>query len=465
MLFNSFEFVLIFMPLTLFLFWGVPTTELKRWVLLGASLLFYSYWFWPYLILLLFLVYVAWAGALYVDRHAKLSSWAVVIILFGSLFFFKYLNFFLGLLADFNVPLRKFDLAYFSLPLGISFIVFQAFGYFVDVRKKAYPPEKKFFDLLLFKAFFPQLIAGPICRAKQLLPQLKGPFVFNQVRFSSGLAIFSLGLLLKVFFAESLAPNVDKLFDLPSFSALDAFVAAIGFGMQIFADFWGYSTMAVGLARMFDIDLPINFNLPYISVSLREFWRRWHITLSQWLRDYLYKALGGSRNGVCVTVYALMITMLLGGLWHGANYTFIFWGAIHGAILVFEHFFPKLNIRSGSFVQPFINMLTWFYAFIVINITWLFFRASDLQQAFHGSNMFIHFIIDFKMYELNIIHKTILFLVLLLWVAQFAIEYFIRSGLKGKFQSITNYHVSFWVCLTAVILGSPSPVPFIYFQF
>lgn len=465
MLFNSFEFIVLFLPLTLLLFWSVPKDDTKRIVLLAASIVFYSYWYWPYVFLMLFLVFIAWIAALYAEKYPSLSTWFVSLSLFGSLFYFKYLHFFWSVLADFNIKFLSYDSITISLPLGISFIVFQAYGYFVDVKNKSYAPEVRFRDLLLFKAFFPQLIAGPICRANQLLPQIKGKFFFNSVRFMSGVAIFSVGLLLKVFFAEGLAPQIDKLFSLPSFSPLDAFFAATGFGMQIFADFWGYSTMAVGLARMFDIDLPVNFNLPYVSTSLREFWRRWHITLSQWLRDYLYKPLGGSKHGTAITIYALFATMLLGGFWHGANYTFICWGAIHGLLLIFEHLLPKWKNESGFIFNVFMSAASWIYTFIAINVTWLFFRSKDLAQAFDGARMFFEFLMLRGDFELHNVHNQILFLVLLLWVLQFPFAWFIRACQRGSLSVNVYLHISIWILLIAFVLGSPSPTPFIYFQF
>jgi len=214
------------------------------------------------------------------------------------------------------------------------------------------------------------------------MPQLKGKFTFRLDQFASGIAIFAVGLLLKEFFADGLAPLVDRLFvDKAHYAFLEAWAASIGFGGQIYADFWGYSTMAVGLARMFAIDIPTNFNLPYLSISLREFWRRWHITLSQWLRDYVYKSLGGSRHGLSRTITALMLTMLLGGLWHGANYTFLIWGAIHGTAQVLEHVFGSRQLKTRCRRISLSALFGWIYTFLVVFVAWVFFRAGSTAQA------------------------------------------------------------------------------------
>lgn len=467
MLFNSFVFAGLFLPLALMLFWSMPSPEAKRVILIIGSLVFYSYWFPLYLFLLLGFVSVAWWCALQLEKTSTLwPLYFAGFVLFGGLGYYKYSSFIGQIAVDTGVLSPEVKLSKLALPLGISFIVFQAMGYVVDVYRGKFQAEKKFSVVLLFKAFFPQLIAGPICRAHELMPQLKGNFIFRLDQFVSGLAIFSLGMLLKEFFADGLAPLVDQLYipkDRYTFDA--AWAASIGFGWQIYADFWGYSTMAVGLARMFGIDIPVNFNLPYVSTSLREFWRRWHITLSEWLRDYLYKPLGGSRYGVFRTVWALMITMLLGGLWHGANYTFIIWGGVHGVSLVLEHMVSKKQLRL-SHQQRFSigGIVGLVYTFFVVFVAWVFFRANDLSQAMKlVSAMLSPTLFRFALIPLEI--QQIFFFVIVLLIIQFPIEWLLKRLRREQLPASMAIVIAFWSIIFAVVLGSPATVPFIYFQF
>ena len=251
MLFDSFVFVGLFLPLTLLVFWSVPSPRAKRKILLVSSLLFYSYWLPIYVLLLIVLVTIAWYCAIQSDKTSSAwPAWAAGILLLGSLIYYKYAGFLAKMAVDIGIVDSGFRVHQLALPLDISFIVFQALGYVIDVYRHEFPAEKQFSNVLLFKAFFPQLIAGPICRANELMPQLKGSFQFRMDKFTSGLAIFALGLFLKEFIADGLAPLVDQLYQRQdTYSFLHAWSASIGFGSQIYADFWGYSTMAVGLAK------------------------------------------------------------------------------------------------------------------------------------------------------------------------------------------------------------------------
>ena len=466
MLFNTFVFIALFLPLTVAAFWLAPGDRAKRVILLASSLFFYGYFYWPYLGLLVGLVAVAWACALAAERHPGTAPvWIASILLLGVLGWFKYAGFFARVLQDAGLiaggSRRVHDLA---LPIGISFIAFQALGYVVDVHRREFPAERRFSVVLLFKAFFPQLIAGPICRAHELMPQLRQHFRFDGVRFASGIAIFAVGLLLKEVFADGLAPLVDTLYasSVTQWNASEAWAASVGFGAQIYADFWGYSTMAVGLARMFGVDIPVNFRLPYLATSLREFWRRWHITLSQWLRDYLYKPLGGSRHGAPRTAFALMVTMLLGGLWHGANYTFLIWGAIHGAVQVVEHLWlgrtqpasPARRLARAAF--------GWAYVFIVVFVAWVFFRAEGVGQALAiVKSMFS----PGGGWAMSGSVRQILALSLLLFLVQVPLEGFLQMLREARVAPPLALAASFWGVVAAVVLGAPAAVPFIYFQF
>lgn len=466
MLFNSFVFIALFLPLTLLAFWLVPGDRYKRGVLLASSLFFYGYFHWPYLALLVGLVGVAWACALYAERTAGTAPvWIAAVALLGVLAYFKYAGFLARVAQDLHLlggaSRRVHDLA---LPIGISFIVFQALGYVIDVHRREFPAERRFTVVLLFKAFFPQLIAGPICRAHELIPQLRNPFRFDLVRFFSGLAIFAVGLLLKEVFADGLAPLVDTLYAPGAArpNAVTAWAAAIGFGGQIYADFWGYSTMAVGLARMFGVEIPVNFRLPYLATSLREFWRRWHITLSQWLRDYLYKPLGGSRHGPGRTAFALMATMLLGGIWHGANYTFVVWGGLHGAVLVLEHLLLKRQEPDARAARIVRRVIGWSYVFIVVFVAWVFFRAANIGQALTiVKAMFLGGLGG----EVSATVRQIFALSLALFVVQVPVERFLEGLREARVTPPVALAASFWSVVAAVVLGAPAAVPFIYFQF
>ena len=466
MLFNTFSFFGLFLPLTLFVFWASSSPRAKRAVLLMSSLLFYGYWLPLYLLLLVGFVAVAWYCAILAEKtYSSWPVWLAGVFLLGGLGYYKYAGFLGQIAVDLGLVNHGFRVQKLALPLGISFIVFQAMGYVIDVYRREFPAEKKLVVVLLFKAFFPQLIAGPICRAHELMPQLKGNFIFRLDQFSSGLAIFALGLLLKEFFADGLAPLVDQLYaSKDHYLFHDAWAASIGFGGQVYADFWGYSTMAVGLARMFAIDIPVNFNLPYLSTSLREFWRRWHITLSQWLRDYLYKPLGGSRHGMKRTMLALMLTMLLGGLWHGANYTFIIWGAIHGVALVIEHTFDNRQLKTSHRSLSIPALFGWVYTFLVVFVAWVFFRATDVSQALQiVSAMFLP--TSFVFHTLSPEIKQIAFLISVLVVVQMPIEWLLGHLRRERFSPSIATAIAFWSLVGALVLGAPVAVPFIYFQF
>ncbi|MDF0643265.1 MAG: hypothetical protein P0111_04495 [Nitrospira sp.] len=469
MLFDSFVFAGLFLPLSLILFWLAPSNRLKQLVLLFSSLLFYGYWNMAYVPMLIGMVFIAWVCA----RHAGSTSstwpvWIAAASLLGMLIVFKYTLFIGDILTDLGF-LASYDRKslHIILPLGISFITFQALGYVIDVHRKQTPPESSFSVVLLFKAFFPQLVAGPICRAHQLMPQVKGPFQCTRTRVLAGLAIFTIGLFLKMVFADGLASQVNTLFARPfGHTRLESWAAAYGFGSQIYADFWGYSTMAVGLAHMYGIELPINFQLPYLAGSLREFWRRWHVTLSQWLRDYLYKPLGGSRQGPARTVFALVITMFLGGLWHGANYTFILWGLLHGIALSLEHMIQKIRRYDDTEPLGLLNVLGralgWCYTMFVILIGWIFFRAMDVGQALSITRSFL-IGQDFGVVTPTVMQVTSL--AIALFILQVPIHGAIRALVEDRIPEGVSFACAFSLLLGAVVLGAPETHPFIYFQF
>jgi alginate O-acetyltransferase complex protein AlgI len=277
-------------------------------------------------------------------------------------------------LGDQNTA-ERFSSLKFSLPLGISFITFTAIAYVVDVYRRRYLPEKQISIVLAYVMFFPHLIAGPILRPHELMPQLKQLRAALDARFLTGVGIFTLGLFKKLVIADQLAAIVEPVFAHGADpSAFEYILAIYGFSAQIYCDFSGYTDMAIGLAYILRIRLPTNFLRPYTATSIIDFWRRWHITLSHWLRDYLYISLGGNRSGPARRNINLLLTMAIGGFWHGANWTFLIWGLLHGCALVFVHRFRALGIRLPQWVAVVIT-------FQFVTLTWVFFRAPDLTSA------------------------------------------------------------------------------------
>jgi alginate O-acetyltransferase complex protein AlgI len=466
MLFNSFVFCGVFLPIILLLIHVVKAQESRRWILLGASLFFYGYWYWPYLGLLFGLVGIAWLCAIWASKTE--SRWPVVVasvLLLTTLSYFKYLGFFIQVASDLHVGDFSGRVSQLALPLGISFIVFQALGYVIDVHRREVPAQTSFRTVLLFKAFFPQLIAGPICRASELIPQIQKHITITAQQLWHGGTIFFVGLALKLIFADGIARQIDKLFlKTKDFDRVEAISSGLGFGTQILADFWGYSTMAVGLALMFGIRIPVNFKLPYLATSLREFWRRWHITLSQWLRDYLYKPLGGSRHGLLRTVLALMITMILGGLWHGANYTFLIWGALHALGLAIEHLFSNSNKASlgQEQISKAILIFRWAITMSIVFVAWIFFRANNVEQAVE---IIRSIAFGAWPHKLSTSCIQILFWALLFMSIMVPVERLLRNLIAEKTNSHWCLIISALSLFLAVVFGADEAIPFIYFQF
>lgn len=386
MLFNSFIFILLFMPVAYFmwLFLNKCDNRFGKMVLICASVFFYAYWNVNYLWLLLLSV-----GFNYILHYqlclrngnvaAKLMVIAGIFVNLGVIGYYKYFNFFAeNFAAAFGMSYESINL---FLPLGISFFTFQQIACLVDTYKGEME-KVSFAEYILFVTFFPQLIAGPIVRAKDIIPQvihLGEKINVEEIKF--GLCLFSFGLFKKVIIADYFSPVVGIVYSQPkAANFFDALLGTLAYTLQIYFDFSGYSDMALGLGMLFGIRLPINFDSPYKSCSIIEFWRRWHITLSGFLRDYLYIPLGGSRNGELRKYCNLLLTMLLGGLWHGAGWTFVFWGGIHGFYLVGNHFWRKhkYNLSVGK---------AWVLTFVSVWFAWIFFRADsvgDVLYIFHA---------------------------------------------------------------------------------
>ncbi|MBR0900702.1 MBOAT family protein [Bradyrhizobium tropiciagri] len=372
-----------FLPITLISFHACARwPRLQNWVLLIASVTFYAWWDWRFTSWLLLSISIAYAAAIGIERSRWRGSIlaAAVIALLGILAYFKYANFFIDSLAamlraagvSVSLPTLKI-----ILPIGISFYTFQAIAYMVDVYRKDIRAESDLVVFTTFKIFFPQLVAGPIERAAHLLPQIRKPSPVDQEMVDRAVWLMVLGYFMKIGIADVLAPHVELAFSANQPSGWWTLLGTYAFGLQIYGDFLGYSLIAKGVALLFGIDLIWNFNLPYWSTSIVEFWRRWHISLSRWLRDYLYIPLGGSRGSQTATIRNLMVTMLLGGLWHGASWTFVLWGGLHGFALALNH------IMGSQPPARFIGkVMGWLVTMLVVFIGWFLFRIGSLQQGY-----------------------------------------------------------------------------------
>jgi len=380
LLFNSYEFIFFFLPFTFFVYFYLNKkhlTEASKGFLVLASLFFYAWWNILYLPLILLSMSVNYT----LGRQMSLKKYkAKILLIMGISFnllllgYFKYMDFFI--LNTNRVLHTEIPLMDLALPLAISFYTFQQIAYLVD----SYRNETKEYDFLnyaVFVTFFPQLIAGPIVHHSEMMPQfarLKNK-VKNYYNIALGLFIFSIGLFKKVIIADTFAQWAMQGFDVAEkLNMLEAWVSSLSYTFQLYFDFSGYTDMAIGIALLFNIKLPMNFFSPYKARNIQDFWRRWHITLSRFLKDYIYIPLGGNRKSSIRTYSNLFMTFVLGGIWHGAGWTFVFWGMLHGGALVLHRLWSKLGFKMYGFIA-------WFITFNFINIAWIFFRANDFASA------------------------------------------------------------------------------------
>jgi len=384
MLFNSVEFIFFFLPITFFIYFYLLnkrfTTGAKGF-LVFSSLFFYSWWNILYLpIILSSILFNYIIGNSLNSNFKKVKIHNKGLLTFGILAnisllaYFKYADFFI---TNFNtVTGSDINLLKLALPLAISFFTFQQISYLIDSYRKE-TGEYDFLNYTLFVTFFPQLIAGPIVHHKEMMPQFanKWNLVKNYKNIATGIFVFSIGLFKKIVIADYFATFATNGFDkTETLMMIDGWATSLAYTFQLYFDFSGYTDMAIGAALLFNIKLPTNFNSPYKALSIQDFWRRWHITLSNFLKDYIYIPLGGNRAGNFRTYTNLVITFLLGGLWHGAGWTFVFWGFLHGIALVINHIWKKFDITMPK-------ILAWFITFNFINISWVFFRAKEWDDA------------------------------------------------------------------------------------
>lgn len=381
MLFNSFVFLLAF-P-TIFAAYYLCPIKWRSWLLLLISYAVYMNWVPVYALILLWVTLTTYTGARYISRNSpknKLKMTVAGILTLLPLLFFKYYNFINNIVYDILTPLHlriEINTMHWAAPIGISFFSFQAYGYLADVYYRRIDCERNLRDYALFISFFPQIASGPISKAKDLLPQIKSLKTFDADKATQGLQLLLWGLFLKVVLADRLGLYVDSIYDNYTYqTGFSLFVASLCYSLQIYGDFAGYSLMAIGVAKVLGFDLINNFNRPYFATSITDFWHRWHISLSIWLRDYVYIPLGGSRCSKLRTYWNIFATFLVSGIWHGANWTFIIWGIIHGVAQIAEKALRLQKYEGGGN-----RRLRIIITFLIVNFAWIFFRMPSITDA------------------------------------------------------------------------------------
>ncbi len=381
----------VFLALVFVVSWSLAGRSRTRlWFLLLASYFFYAQWDPRFLALIFASSTADWLLGNAIgnapDQHRRKRLLVLTVVMnLGVLGLFKYFDFGVAqmsaLLQQFGLHAPEIALR-LTLPIGISFFTFESMSYVIDVYRRELPPHKSYLEYLTFVAFFPHLVAGPIVRPRDLLPQLRDAPRFDPALASRALLMIALGLVKKLAIGDYLGLNlVDRVFDSPlSYSALECYVALVAYAVQIYCDFSGYTDIAIGSAALLGVHFPRNFDSPYQAQNIVDFWRRWHISLSTWLRDYLYIPLGGNRRGRARTYVNLLLTMLLGGLWHGANLTFVVWGGLHGLLLAGTRAFQEL--RGARVPSRFGRVVSVLLTFHAVTFCWLFFRAKSLDDAF-----------------------------------------------------------------------------------
>lgn len=411
MLFNSLAFA-IFLPIVFVVYWFVLKNKKKQqnYLLLGASFYFYACWDWRFLFLLIFSIALDYFSGLQIEKSKskKMATfWLTlsIVINLGFLGFFKYYNFFVDSFADlvggFGFTVHPWTLQ-IILPIGISFYTFHGLSYIIDVYKKKIPAEKNLLEYALFVSYFPLLVAGPIERATHLLPQVKKVRVFNFEQATNGVRQILWGLFKKMVIADNCAPIVNEIFaNADQEPASRLVIGVVLFAFQIYGDFSGYSDIALGVSRLFGMELLKNFAFPYFSRDIAEFWRRWHISLSSWFRDYLYFPLGGSRGGMWMKIRNTFIIFLVSGFWHGANWTFIIWGGLNALfflpLLIREKNRNNLEVVAmGKLIPSFRDVVNILFTFAIVCFAWIFFRAENLTAAIsYIKNIFDSSILQF----------------------------------------------------------------------
>lgn len=478
MLFNSIHFA-IFLPIVFFIYWFIVNQKLhyQNFLLLVASYVFYAFWDWRFLFLLVFSTYLDYFTGLKISENGnatlkKFWFWLSISINIGFLGLFKYYNFFVSSFADvllslgFSPSLQTLNIV---LPIGISFYTFHGLSYVIDIYNDKIKAERNFIDYSLFVSFFPLLVAGPIERATHLLPQIKKSRTFNYNHAVDGLRQILYGLFKKVVIADQCAVIVNTIFsNYLDYSGSTLLLGAILFTFQIYCDFSGYSDIALGVARLFGFELLRNFAFPYFSRDIAEFWRRWHISLSTWFRDYLYIPLGGSKVGTALKIRNVFIIFLISGFWHGANWTFIIWGFLN-ALYIIPSIIFKTNrnnidtVAQGKYLPSFKEFAAISLTFGLTVVAWVFFRSESVHQAF----TYLNKMFSLSLFSVPQIKPSALFACLCFFIV---IEWFGRES-KHALESFGNTWPRlarwsfYYVLIVLTISFSGFEQEFIYFQF
>lgn len=479
MVFSSYSFLIYFLPFTLLTLYILPH-KYRNVFLLIMSLIFYMWSSPQYTVLMIVVIIITYYSGLYINKMNNINNYKkskITLIISISFFIFiliifKYFSFLennLSSLFD-SILSINWEIKDIALPVGISFYLFQSISYLIDVYRKDVAVQKGFKNLALYISMFPQLVAGPIVRYSSIVDSINNKRIISYNEFSLGLKIFILGLAKKVLIANQLAITADSIFSLePSLlTTLATWIGAIAYSLQIYFDFSGYSDMAIGLGLMIGFKFPINFNYPYIAYSITDFWRRWHISLSSWFKDYVYIPLGGNRVKVSRMYLNLIIVFALTGIWHGANWTFLVWGLFHGLFLIIEKLTGLNKVTKYKFIR-------WFITMVIVIIGWVFFRSDNLSYAVD----YLKIMFSLHNEEHVISFKSLLdYQLLLLFIISFIgstplIKKYVIPNIDAYNNTKVSKHITYIQTLvilflyfyTFILLAGDTYNPFIYFRF
>lgn len=472
MSFTSLSF-LVFLPIVFAIYWALQRRlAWQNMFLLVASYVFYGWWDWRFLLLIFITSLSSYVCGIAIQRwrhrrnKARMALWGNVVLNLGILACFKYFNFFADNLAamfgllGFNPDMPTLNVI---LPVGISFYTFQSLGYVIDIYRQKMNATTSPLSFFTYIAFFPQLVAGPIERASGLLPQIQKSRQFNDGQATEGLRRMLWGFFKKMVVADNCALGVDAIWnDYADASPLTLIAGMVLFSFQIYGDFSGYSDIAIGTARLFGIELMENFRLPYLSRNMVEFWRRWHVSLMTWFRDYVYIPLGGSRGSTIATVRNTLIVFFLSGLWHGANYTFIVWGLYNGGLILLARFVFKVRVRAADDVASLRQLPSILLTFVLAAIGWVIFRSDCLAEAVTYLSHMLDGLASLQWGALIYGRWALLWCVLLV-----VIEWFSRRCVHPLASSLSPAMrwTLYYLLLAAIIFGRGEATTFIYFQF
>lgn len=459
---------LIFGVASLFIYWSVKN-QFKTLVLLVSSYVFYCFWDWRFTGLLLFLTISNYylTKTMHKIESVKIKKYILAFCLIQNLFIlfvFKYFDFFAdGLQNLFDYSGFHLDLPTIKilLPLGLSFFIFQTSSYIIDVFRRTITPEKSLINFATFVVYFPHMAAGPIMPAKILLPQISAKKVVPNIEYvQSAIFLIAIGLFRKIVIADTLAPVVNRILgNHSSFDWKSIFLASVGFGLQIYGDFAGYSSIARGISRLFGIEMMVNFRQPYLATSITDFWRRWHISLSSWFREYLYIPLGGNRGKPYKTYFNLLVVMVVAGLWHGAAFGFLVWGFLHGVFLVADKRF-KISRPSNKVLVFTTVSLRWIVTQVCVFFAWIFFRNPSLSEAISLIKNLLH-------RNVGVFEIGDGLLVLAALIVSFSLdlaEIYLGPGLKRSHSLIKGLVLGAFL-VVIFTMKSSTVIPFIYFRF